>query len=753
MTVAEVPLDLLEVKLAGPSPRSGMVPKVAVIEQLRTTTVPLATVVAPAGYGKTTLLAQWAEADPRPFAWVVVDGRDDDPVVLLRYIAAAIHQIEPLSSDVFDALSGPGASWTGSIGRVGKSLATLDRPLVLVLDDLHAVANPSCLDVIAELFQYVPAGSLIAISSREDPALPLARWRAQGSIDEISVKELGLDDHEAGLLLTAAGVDLEEGEVAQLNARTEGWPAGLYLAALSIKAGGANSGTESITGDDLFVSEYFRLELLSRLPTADAHFLTHTSVLERMSGGLCDSVLQTTGSTEALETLAHTNGFVVHLDRRGEWYRYHHLFGELLRNELERSDPDIVRDLNRRAMAWCIDNDLAEAAVLYGHAAGETEAVAGLVDALVLPLYYDGRRETAEEWLSWFSQDELVKYPALAVFGAWLHVLAGRPEEAERWLALAEGATSAIPLSDGSATIEPWVATLRANMMPDGVERALSDANLALDQLPTESGWVPVTLVIRGIVHTLLGASDRANADLIAAVETGLAAGAFEDVYVAQAELSLIAARNGQWKAAGQRAEEAQALVAEAGLADYSTSAIVHVAMARVAVHEARKEDAAAALARAHRLRPLLDHGIPWLTIQVGLELTRAHLSFADAGAARTVLSETEAVLELRPDMGSLVDDARELHERVAATTGSAGSWAMSLTGAELRLLPYLATHLTFPEIATRLFISRNTAKTEAVSIYRKLSASSRSEAIERAVEVGLLESSIPSPANLTQDV
>jgi LuxR family maltose regulon positive regulatory protein len=290
-------------------------------------------------------------------------------------------------------------------------------------------------------------------------------------------------------------------------------------------------------------------------------------------------------------------------------------------------------------------------------------------------------------------------------------------------------------------------------MMPDGVERALSDANLALDQLPTESGWVPVTLVIRGIVHTLLGASDRANADLIAAVETGLAAGAFEDVYVAQAELSLIAARNGQWKEAGQRAEEAQALVAEAGLADYSTSAIVHVAMARVAVHEARKEDAAAALARAHRLRPLLDHGIPWLTIQVGLELTRAHLSFADAGAARTVLSETEAVLELRPDMGSLVDDARELHERVAATTGSAGSWAMSLTGAELRLLPYLATHLTFPEIATRLFISRNTAKTEAVSIYRKLSASSRSEAIERAVEVGLLESSIPSPANLTQDV
>ena len=170
------------------------------------------------------------------------------------------------------------------------------------------------------------------------------------------------------------------------------------------------------------------------------------------------------------------------------------------------------------------------------------------------------------------------------------------------------------------------------------------------------------------------------------------------------------------------------------------------MATARVALHEARQEDARAALTRAHRLRPLLDHGLPWLTIQVGLELTRAHLALAEAGAARTILTETERVLELRPHMGSLVEDARELRDRVAATSGPDGAWAMSLTGAELRLLPYLATHLTFPEIASRLFISRNTVKTEAVSIYRKFGVSSRSEAIERAVEVGLLESSVYPP-------
>ena len=231
----------------------------------------------------------------------------------------------------------------------------------------------------------------------------------------------------------------------------------------------------------------------------------------------------------------------------------------------------------------------------------------------------------------------------------------------------------------------------------------------------------------------------------------GLAAGATEEVVLAQAQLALLAAKQGAWGEAGQRARAAQALVDEAGLGDYSTSALAHVATARVALHEGRQDDARAALARAHRLRPLLDHGIPWLTVEVGLELTRAHLALADAGAARTVLTETEHVLELRPHMGSLVDDARELRDRVAATSESAGAWAMSLTGAELRLLPYLATHLTFPEIASRLFISRNTVKTEAVAIYRKLGASSRSEAIERAVEVGLLESSIyPPRANFT---
>jgi LuxR family transcriptional regulator, maltose regulon positive regulatory protein len=748
MTVAEVPFDLVEAKLGAPLSRAGTVAKSDVIEGLCTSPLPLVTVIAPAGYGKTTLLAKWAEADSRPFAWVALDGRHDDAVVFLRYVAAAIHGVEPFSPEVLDALSGPGGStWSTRVPPVGTALAALERPLVLVLDDLHAVANPSSLDVLAALFEYVPAGSQIAVASREAPALPLARWRAHGRVQELGVADLRLDESEAELLLEAAGVELDPSELSELTERTEGWPAGLYLAALSLQAGAPSpGGAAAFDGDDRFVSDYFRLELLSRLPAAEAQFLKYTSVLDGMCGGLCDAVLETTGSTQVLKTLERTNRFLVPLDRRGEWFRYHHLFGQLLRTELERSEPDVVPELNRRAMAWCIANDLTEAAVVYGHAAGETDTVVSLVDTLGLAVHYDGRIETLEEWLGWFGDDELRRYPALAVFGAWVRALTGRPADAERWLALADGATSTIPLSDGSATIEPWVATLRAHMMPAGVEQALADSDLALNQLPPESDWVPVARLGRGVAHALLGATDRATDDLSATVETGLAIGAVEELYLAQAQLALLAAKQGAWGEAGRRAAAAQAVVDEAGLGDYSSSGLAHVATARVALHEARQEDARAAVTRAQRLRPMLDHGIPWVTVQVGLELTRAHLALAEAAAARTILTDTERVLELRPHMGSLIEDAQELRDRLAATSEPGGSWAMSLTGAELRLLPYLATHLMFPEIADRLFISRNTVKSEAVAIYRKLGVSSRSEAIERAVEVGLLDSSVYPP-------
>jgi LuxR family maltose regulon positive regulatory protein len=750
MASTEAPFDLAEVKLGVPSTRPGTVAKTDVIADLCASLSPLVTVVAPAGYGKTTFLARWAEADPRPFAWVALDSRDDDPVVLLRYVAGAMHRLEPLPPRVFEGLSGAGGSgWAERVVRLANAMAAREQPFVLAFDDLHSIGNQSCMDVLAELLESVPAGSKIAVASREEPALPLGRLRAHGWLHELGPAELRLDEREAELLLSAAGINLSEDEVNELTERTEGWPAGLYLAALSMQAGTPSLEDSRIfTGEDRFVTEYFRVELMSRLPDTETQFLTQTSVLDRMCGGLCDSVVESTGSAGVLEELERTNSFVVPLDRRAEWYRYHHLFAELLRNELARREPDAAAELNRRAMQWCIAHDLPEAALVYGHAAGETDAVAHLVDELALPTHYDGRLQTLDGWLGWFSDDELRRYPALAVVGGWLRALTGRAAEAEKWLGLAEGATSAIPLSDGSATIESWAAILRAAMMPDGPERALDDGDLSIAELAPESGWRPAALTIRGTVHVVLGAAENAITDLTAATADG--EDASETAVVAYAQLALLAIRRGAWNEAGQYERAAQAVVKNAGLSEYASSGLAYVGTARVALHEGRQDDARAAMTAAHRLRPKLDYGLPWMTMQIGIELARAHLALAEPGPARTVLGEAEQVLEKRPRLGILVEDARELRERIAATSGPDGAWAMSLTGAELRLLPYLATHLTFPGIASRLFISRNTVKSEAVSIYRKLGVSSRSDAIERAVGLGLLDDSIyPRPPNL----
>jgi LuxR family maltose regulon positive regulatory protein len=750
VTVIEAPFDLSEAKLAPPSTRSGTVAKMDVIEELCTSDEPLVTVIAPAGYGKTTILARWAEADPRPFAWVALDARDDDPVVLLRYVAGAMHRLEPLPPEVFEALSGAGASgWTKRVARLGNALAAREQPFVLALDDLHSVGNPSCSDAIAELARSIPAGSKIALATREEPALPLGRWRAQGWVREIGPAELRLDGREAEQLIRAAGIELGEDEVNELTRRTEGWAAGLYLAALSMQAGTPNPpSTEVFTGEDRFVTDYFHVELMSRLPVAETRFLKQTSVLERMCGGLCDSVVGSTGSAGVLEQLERRNRFVVPLDRRGEWYRYHHLFSELLRNELARSEPEAAVELSRKAMTWCIAHDLPEAALIYGQVAGETDAVAGLVDELAVPTHYDGRMETVEGWLRWFSEDDLRRYPALAVEGAWLRALTGRPAEAERWLTIAEGSKSTIPLSDGSASIDPWVAVLRAGMIPDGPERAVADGELAVAELAPGSQWRPAALAMRGTAHLVLGSVESAIADLSAVLEGD----ASQPVAVARGQLALLAVRQGAWIEAGEHASAGQAVVNDAGLGDYSTTGLLHAATARVAAHEGRQEDAHAALTAAHSLRPLLDHGLPWLAMEVGIEVACAHLALAESGPARTVLAEAQQVLQHRPRMGILVEQASELQDRLAATTGPDGAWAMSLTGAELRLLPYLATHLTFPEIGTRLFISRNTVKSQAVSTYRKLGVSSRSDAIERAVKFGLLEESIYPRPNLIQE-
>ena len=413
---AEPGLDLIASKLRPPPGRPGTIRRSSLIEQLtQDDPRPIVSVVAPPGYGKTTLLSHWAEHSSQQFAWVSVDEQDNDPRVLLTYVARALDAIQPVGGRVFDALASPVSSVPGSVvPRLGSAFWSMTAPVVLVLDDVHLLHNRECRDALSVLAGHVPGGSRLVLAGRNEPPLRIARLRAEGRVLEIGAGDLVLSRQEAALLLRSAEVTLGEDDVAALHQRTEGWPVGLYLAALYLREGG-RLGTAAVSfgGADRLVSEYMESEFLERIAQRHRAFLIRTAVLERMCGPLCEAVLGLPGSAAALADLARSNLLLVPLDRRGQWYRYHHLFRDMLLAELERLEPELMPALRRRAAGWCLRNDLPEEALEYSIAAGDVDTAARLVRNLlaaaraapparhpsaVVPLARRTRRDQGTRW-------------------------------------------------------------------------------------------------------------------------------------------------------------------------------------------------------------------------------------------------------------------------------------------------------------------------------------------------------------------
>src|SRR3974390_2591512 len=391
---ARLRFDLLASKLLRPLIRPGAIGRSLLIERLaRGDQRPIVSVVAPPGYGKTTLLSQWAEANGQAFAWVSVDEPDNDPKVLLTYVAEALDEVEPVGERVFAALASPGSSVPGSVvPRLGAAFSSMTAPVALVLDDVHLLHDSECRSALSVLADHVPGGSRLVLAGRDEPPLRIARLRAEGKVLEIGPGELSLNSGEAAALLRGAGVVLGEDEVSALHQQTEGWPAGLYLAALSHQQGYPLAGAAvSFGGGDRLVSQYMESEFLARISPRRRDFLTRTAVLERMCGPLCEAVLELPGSAAMLAELARSNLLLPPLDRRGQWYRYHHLFRDMLLAELQRREPGLMPALRQRAASWCLQNGLPEAALEYCIAAGDVDTAARVVARLGVPVYRQGR--------------------------------------------------------------------------------------------------------------------------------------------------------------------------------------------------------------------------------------------------------------------------------------------------------------------------------------------------------------------------
>jgi LuxR family maltose regulon positive regulatory protein len=695
-----------------PDVRAESVLRTALVNRLRASGAPLVTICAPAGYGKTTLLAQWV-ARQGPCAWLTLVDADNDPQVLLATLGRALGR--------------------RSARARPSTLLARERPVLLVLDDAHLLRSRGSLAVVAALAEHVPEGSTVALAGRT-LRLGVARARAAGRLLELGATELALTHREEELVLRKLGAKLEPAAVATLRRRMEGWPAGTCLAALALDGRSTGGGG----GEDSFVAEYFESECIAGLAAKDVRFLTRTAVLDRLCAPLCDHVLRTDDSGGRLSALARANLFVVPLDRERRWFRYHTAFREYLLGELRRREPRVLPGLYRRAAAWCESVGDVAAATRYAHRAGEVAHVARLVTRGGLASAADGS-SIGEPWLEWFDDVELLRrHVGVAALGARLHLFQGRPAAARRWRDAAASAAVERPKAANEDSREGIVAVLDAAMCANGVGQMRADAERAVEGVARLSPWRPVALLLRGVAE-LLGEDGGTEETLHEAAEAAEAARATETRIVALAELSLVAAACGDDARTQHLALAARTLVDEQRDPADASIALALAASARVHLRGDTAR-ARADLRRAETLVPHLTHALPWYAVQTNLELARAHLALADPTASQAALDRASAVLRRRPRLGTLAgdaavvqDDVRQLGER--RNVGQSG-----LTTAELRLLPLLTTHLSFREIAEHLSVSRNTVKTQAISVYRKLNVSSRSEAIAYARGLGLVD-------------
>ncbi len=438
-----------------------------------------------------------------------------------------------------------------------------------------------------------------------------------------------------------------------------------------------------------------------------------------------------------LEQLERRNLLVVPLDRRREWYRYHHLLREVLTEELLRREPGLVPQLHARAAAWFEAHGLADEAIEHAQEAGDADVVARLVLEHMQPTWASGRVDTVLRWVTWFDRESgLQLYPGIAVHGALIFALLGRVGEAEAWAEAARSAPPEVVLPDGNTT-GALLAYLRAILARDGLEAMRADARASLAGLAPSSPYRATMLFTEGMSHLLQDDLDEADPILALAREDAERAGALPLAAMILAERCIVADRRNDIGQVDNLAAQALTIVETGGFEHYWTSALVYAWSARAALGRGDVRVARLHAGNCARLRPLLVPSIPVAPVQALLVLARVYLGLGDAAGAQEAAGQAEEILAEHPRLGALHDEARALRhtlDRVAADPVGASS----LTAAELRLLPLLATHLSLGEIGERLHVSRATVKSETTSIYRKLRASSRGEAVSRARELGL---------------
>ena len=503
---------------------------------------------APAGFGKTTLLAEWfadtGDDGPR-VAWVSLDPRDDDPATFWTYVIAALREAAPGMGDSAGTVlrTAAGASEAAIAALIGD-LDETDHDLTLVLDDYHVIESADVHAGVAFLLEHLPPRVALVVATRVDPPLPLARLRASGDLDERRAADLRFTPEEAAQYLgETMGLELTADDVAALEARTEGWIAALQLAALSLQGRDDVAGfIDSFTGDDRFVVDYLVEEVLERQPPEIRDFLLATSVLTRLTGPLCDAVTGGTDGRATLERLDRANLFLVPLDDRRQWYRYHHLFGDVLRARLLDEQPQRVDELHRRAAAWWADHDDAVEAITHALAGADVDRAAELVELAAPGLHRVRQEATVRGWLESLPPDAYERRPVLAVMLVGARMATGDATgvaelltSVERWIVPAGSDRLGAPVvadRELFARLPEQVAIYRAalSLLSGDAAGTIRQAETALALTgPSDHLRLGSSNGLLGLAHWTLGDLDPARSAYRRAVDHLIDAGHLAD--------------------------------------------------------------------------------------------------------------------------------------------------------------------------------------------------------------------------------
>jgi LuxR family transcriptional regulator, maltose regulon positive regulatory protein len=749
---------LLSLKHAVPSPRREAVVRQRLHDLLRSARdTRLCVVVAPAGWGKTTALAQWA-AEPEQrhrTAWVSLDGSDDEPVRFWSYVLTALARLDPaVAGRARAALSAPATEpVTVALPLLLDDLVGTSERYVLVLDDVHVLHDQRVWEGLEFLLTYLPPSLRLVLGARADPALPVARLRARGQLTEIRAADLRFTAEESAAMITSVGgVRLPPTELGHLLDRTEGWAVGLQLAALALRGSDDPRSTVArLRGDDRHVLDYLGTEVLDRLDAGQRDLLVRTSVLDRLSGPLCDAVLGRTGSDELLRHAEDANLFVEALDPGRHWYRCHGLLRDVLRRELETTDPGAVPSLLARAAGWYVRTGTMDEAVRLLIAAGD---VAGAVDLLRSAQSSFFETGAAATYLQLGEDAASAGGPVdaeVCVMLAYAAVLSGRFDRVRRWCDAAEPA-----LGDSAVTIDGWLSaracllTMRAAYThgeDDRTPAALVEGGraVALETDSARPGYVLARAALASAqmrcgryeeaVALLDDAWPRPSRSLLPTPALLQTAGLFA--------LNLLQV------GALQAAEELCAEVSEPAAAvedAWSDAAAGSVTWLRLVEGRLAHRRGDLPVAR-ERLRRAVELAEVWGR---DVELVRAlsglaevELAAGDREAAREAATRARELADGAPIREQAAAELRAVETRLGRGAVRAarrlGHLYEDLTDRELSVLQALSGPATQREIGAALFLSVNTVKGYTKSLYRKLGASSRGDAVERGRALGLV--------------